>query len=160
MDEGQRRKTLRMVPYALYLLGTRRGGSTSAYVVSWVTQASFKPPMIVVCMGRESHALSVVKETRVFSLNVLGSDQKDLAKLFFKDAAHEPGRMNGVAYHAGAATGCPVFPGLPAHVECEVVEVVEGENDHAVVLARVVAAEHRREARPLTTAEAGWTYAG
>lgn len=149
-----------MVPYALYLLGARRGDQSHAYVVSWVTQTSFKPPMLVVCMGRGSHGFELVKETGRFTLNVLDSTHKDLAKRFFKDIEHAPGSMSGVAYEPGPKTGCPVFPELPAHVECEVDHIVERENDHAVVLARVVDAVHRRDAKPLTTAETGWHYAG
>lgn len=160
MDETARKKTLRMVPYALYLLGAKRGSEPFAYVVSWVTQTSFKPPMVVVCMGCESHGYSLVKESRVFTLNVLGAEQKDLAKLFFKEAKAHDGAINGVKVEPGAKTGCPVFPDLPAHLECEVAHVVEGENDHAVVVARVVDAQHRRDAKPLTTADTGWTYAG
>mgnify|MGYP003353981397 CR=1 FL=1 len=32
-----------------------------AFVVSWVSQCSFKPPMITVAMGRDSHGLALVK---------------------------------------------------------------------------------------------------
>ena len=149
-----------MVPYGLYLLGARSGDEPFAYVVSWVTQTSFKPPMLVVCMGRDSHGYKLAKEGGAFTLNFLASDQKDLAKLFFKDVKHADGALNGVRIERGPHTGCPVFPDLPAHVECEVVHAYEGENDHAVVVAKVVDAVHRRDAKPLTTAETGWTYAG
>jgi flavin reductase (DIM6/NTAB) family NADH-FMN oxidoreductase RutF len=165
MDESARRKTLRMIPYALYLLGARRKDVRSpddlhAYVVSWVAQCSFKPPMVTVAMSRESHGLELVRESRVFSLNVLAEDQKELAKRFFKEIERTDGHLAGSPFARGEATGCPVFPDLPAHVECEVVDIVERENDHAVVLARVVAAGHRRDAAPLTHAGAGWAYGG
>lgn len=148
------------MPYGLYLLGATRGEEPFAYVVSWVAQTSFKPPMLVVGMGRESHGWQLVKASGRFSLNFLASDQKDVAKLFFKDAKAEGSTINGVRYERGAHTGCPVFPDLPAHVECVVEHAYEGENDHAVVVARVVDAQHRRDAKPLTTSETGWTYAG
>lgn len=154
-----------MVPYALYLLGARRRDVKSAddlhaYVVSWVAQCSFKPPMITVAMGRESHALQLVKESRVFTLNVLGHEQKEFAKKFFKDLERTDGHFAGHAYTLGSKTGCPVFPELPATLECDVADIIERENDHAIVLARVVDAVHRHDARPLTHAETGWVYAG
>src|ERR1051325_1946006 len=137
MDEAARKKAVRMIPYALYLLGCRRAKVASAddlhaYVVSWVAQCSFKPPMITVAMGRDSHGLALVKESRVFALNVLGHEQKDLAKKFFKDLERADGHFSGHPYTRGATTGCPVFPELPGALECEVVDVVEKENDHAV----------------------------
>lgn len=155
-----------MVPYALYLAGVRRAEvkdaatDLNAFVASWVSQVSFKPPMIVVGVKRDAHSNAMVKEARVFALSVLGSDQKDLAARFFKELAVTERDMSGVPYERGARTGCPVFPDTPAHLECEVVDVYDGENDHSVVIARVVDAVHRREAKPLTHAETGWHYAG
>jgi flavin reductase (DIM6/NTAB) family NADH-FMN oxidoreductase RutF len=165
VDESARKKALRMVPYALYLLGTRRATVRSsddlhAYVVSWVAQASFAPPMLTVAMGKDSRGLELVKESRVFTLNFLGADQKALAKKFFKDVERTDGHFSGHPYALGKRTGCPVFPELPATIECDVETIVEGANDHAIVLARIVDAEHRRDAAPLTHAATGWQYAG
>lgn len=165
MDEAARKKTLRMVPYALYLLGARRAEPKGpedlhAYVVSWVTQCSFKPPMLVVAMQKGSHGLALVKESRVFTLNVLGADQKALAQKFFKDLERTDGHFSGHPYALGKHTGCPMFAELPATIECAVDTMVEHENDHALVLARVLDAVHRHDAKPLTHAETGWNYAG
>lgn len=166
MDENAKKKTLRMVPYALYLMGVRRervqdpAQDLNAFVASWVTQVSFKPPMLVVGVKRDAHSNAMVKEARAFTLNVLASDQKELAQRFFKDLAVTETEMAGVRYERGPATGCPVFPDLPGHLECVVEHVYDGENDHSVVVARVVDAVHRREARPLTHAETGWHYGG
>ncbi len=166
MDEASRKKVLRMVPYGLYLVGVRRrevkdvAKDLNVFVGSWLTQVSFKPPMLVAGFRRDAHSLEMVKESGVFTVNVLGSDQKDLAARFFKDVPVTDKEMAGVPYVRGAHTGAPVLPDTPAHVECEVVHVYEGENDHAVVVAKVVAWEHRREAKPLTHAETGWHYAG
>ena len=166
MDETQRKKTLRMVPYALYLMGVRRKEvrdatkDLNAFVSSWVTQVSFKPPMIVVAVKRDAYSNAMIKEAGVFTLNVLGAEQKGLASKFFKDLVVTPTEMSGVVYFTGKHTGCPVFPDTPAHVECKVEHVYDGENDHTVVVARILDVEHRREAKPLTHAETGWTYAG
>jgi flavin reductase (DIM6/NTAB) family NADH-FMN oxidoreductase RutF len=101
-----------------------------------------------------------VRESRVFSLNVLAADQKALAQEFFREIERTDGRFASHPFERGARTGCPLFPELPAALECEVAEIVEGGGDHAVVVAHVVDAVHRREAKPLTHAETGWTYAG
>lgn len=166
MDEAARKKTLRMVPYGLYLVGVRRKDvadvktDLNAFVGSWVTQVSFKPPMLVLGVKRDAHSLAMIKESGVFTLNLLGSDQKELAQKFFKDLAVSDTDMAGVPYRRGLWSGAPVFPDTPAHVECEVAHVYEGENDHAVVVGKIVAWEHRRDAGPLTHAETGWHYAG
>jgi len=166
MDEAQRKKALRIIPYGLYLMGVRRkevkdpSKDLNAFVASWVTQVSFKPPMLVVGVKRDAHSNEMVKEAGVFTLNILGSDQKDLAVRFFKDLRVTPTEMSGTPYTLGAKTGCAVFPDTPAHVECVVKHVYDGENDHSVVVAEVVDVEHRRDAKPLTHAETGLHYAG
>lgn len=166
MDEAAKKKALRMIPYALYLMGVRNAqvkdpaSDLNVFVASWVTQVSFKPPMLVVGVKRDARSNAMVKESRVFTLNLLAGDQKDLAARFFKDVPVTETEMAGLRYERGAETGCPVFPDLPAHVECVVEHVYDGENDHSVVVARVVGAGHRREAGPLTHAETGWHYGG
>lgn len=166
MDETQRKATLRMVPYALYLMGVRRkdvqdvAKDVNAFVASWVTQVSFKPPMIVVGVKRDAHSNEMLKESGVFTLNVLGADQKELAQKFFKDLEVTGASMSGVPYYLAKETGCPVFPDTPAHLECVVKHWFDGDNDHSVVVAEVVEVEHRRAAKPLTHAETGWHYAG
>lgn len=48
MNEEAKKKLLRMIPHALYLLTSRANGQTAAATVSWVTQASFQPPLVAV----------------------------------------------------------------------------------------------------------------
>ncbi|HUR70250.1 MAG TPA: flavin reductase family protein [Candidatus Thermoplasmatota archaeon] len=166
MDETQRKKALRIVPYGLYLMSVRRAEvrdvakDLNAFVASWVTQVSFKPPMLVVGVKRDAHSNEMVKESKVFTLNILGAEQKELAQRFFKDVEVSATQMAGVPYYTGKHTGCAVFPDTPAHLECVVRHVYDGENDHSVVVGEVVDAAHRRDAKPLTHAETGWHYAG
>ena len=127
---------------------------------SWVTQVSFKPPMIVVGVKRDAHSNAMVKEAGVFTLNVLGAEQKELATTFMKELTVTPTTMSGVPYSVGKETGCPIIPQTPAHIECVVDHVYDGDNDHSVVVAEVVDAEARHASKPLTHAETGWHYAG
>lgn len=166
MDEAAKKTTLRMVPYGLYLMGARRkdvkdvATDVNAFVASWLTQVSFKPPMVAVGVKRDAHSLEMIKESGVFSINVLGSDQKEFATKFFKDLEVTDKTMSGQPYTRDGPTGCPILPDTPASFECEVVHVYEGENDHAVVVGKLVDATLRKEAKPLTHAETGWHYAG
>lgn len=166
LDEAAKKAALRMVPYALYLVGVRNPRVTSpaadlnAFVGSWVTQTSFKPPLVVLGLKRDTRGNAMVREAGVFTLNLLGDDQKDLAQRFFKDLPVDEATFGGVPYRRGE-TGAPVFPDCPAYVECRVVAVHEDGGDHDVVVGEVVAAGvHREGARPLTHAETGWHYGG
>lgn len=174
MDEQAKKKTLRMVPYGLYVVGVRRKDVTSleedvnAIIGSWVTQTSFDPPMLVACLKKDSSAWHHVTESGVFTLNVLGAGQKALASKFLKKTmtvhakSDAEGTMEGVPFRLEEKTRCPVFPDIPAWVACEVVHSYDGENDHTVFVARVVDAgvHHEGDLAPLSHEETGWTYAG
>jgi len=161
MDPAAKKHALRLVPYGLYLMGTRReDGSRSVSLVSWFTQTSFEPPLVVLGVHREGNAFEALKETGVFALSVLGSGQQDVLKAFFKHIDVEDGMVAGHRVEDGEATGCPILPALPASLECKVREVLE-LGEHATVVAEVVGARvHHAGMAALTHGEADLHYAG
>ena len=50
--EAAKKTTLRMIPYGLYILGTKHGDEISAGAVNWVTQTSFSPPLVAMGVKR------------------------------------------------------------------------------------------------------------
>lgn len=161
MDEAAKKHALRLVPYGLYLAGSRHAdGRTAVSLVSWFTQTSFDPPLVVVGMHKEGAAYAAVQETGVLSLNILGSGQQDILKGFFKHVDVEDGQAGDQAVTFGRATGCPILPALPAALELEHAgELSDG--DHAAVQFRVVGAVvHDEDAAALSHGEAGLHYAG
>lgn len=165
MDEAAKKHTLRLIPYALYLVGAREPSpkgpqDLNAFVGSWVTQTSFKPPLVAFGVKRDARSHAMIKKSGVFTLNLLASDQKEVAVRFFKDLVVDEKTMGGLEYRLGA-TGAPVFPALAAFVECRVVAFHEDGGDHDLVVGEVVeAGVHQPGARPLTHGETGWHYGG
>src|SRR5262245_13818746 len=89
MNEDAKKKLLRLIPHALYVLTCRTDGKLAASTVSWVTQASFQPPLVALGLKKDSFTFEVVKQAGSFALNFLGHDQKDLAQRFFKHVEPE-----------------------------------------------------------------------
>ena len=49
MDDNSKKTALRMIPYGLYVMTVEdEDGRISVATVNWVTQASFKPPLLAV----------------------------------------------------------------------------------------------------------------
>ncbi|MDD9939972.1 MAG: flavin reductase family protein [Myxococcales bacterium] len=139
MDADAKKTTLRMIPYGLYVLTAESGdGEVAAATVNWVTQASFEPPLVAVGVKVDSGAHTIVQQAGNFALNVLGKDQGNLAFAFFKPAQRDGDTISGQPYRRGT-TGAPILTGLPAFVECKVVEIVQ-KGDHSPVLGEVVEA--------------------
>lgn len=160
MDVAAKKHALRIVPYGLYLAGTRHAdGRRTVSLVSWFTQTSFDPPLVVLGLHKESEALKGVRETGVLALNILGSSQKEVVKGFYKHVEVKDGKAGALEVREGA-TGCPILPALPATVELKLRQLVE-LGDHVTTIFEVVEAHvHDKESKALDHGTAGLHYAG
>ncbi len=137
MDANDKKLALRMIPYGLYVLTAEaEDGKVAASTVNWVTQASFDPPLVAVGVKADSGAHSIIKESRVFALNVLGKGQQDLAFSFFKPAERDGNSIAGESFSSGSA-GAPILSSALAFVECNLVDTVE-RGDHSLFVGEVV----------------------
>jgi len=159
MDAQTRKKTLRMLSNGVYVLTSRSENRYGAATVSWVSQASFKPPLIMAAVRRESNVFRCLAESRSAVLHIVGDRQQEIARRFFYPTHTEGETINGEPFAEGATTA-PVLPNLPAHIECRVERIVDTDGDHAVVILRAVEAECRDQVRPLTMADTPWVYGG
>ena len=159
MDARTRKNTLRMLSNGVYVLTSRNGDRYGAATVSWVSQVSFKPPLVMAAVQRDSNVFKCLEGSQTAVLHIVGDRQQDIAHRFFFPTHAEHGTINGEPFAEGR-TAAPVLANLPAHVECQVERIVDTEGDHAVVILRVVEAECREQVRPLTVAETPWEYGG
>ena len=159
MNEDAKKKLLRLIPHALYVLTCKAGNKTAASTVSWVTQASFKPPLVAVGLKKDSFTLETVKQAQSFALNFLGKDQKNIAQKFFKHVEPEGNRLAGEIFKPSPLLKHPVFEGMAGFVECKVVGILD-QGDHAVVAAEVLEAEGGSAEGPLLLSTTGWQYGG
>lgn len=159
MDPHGRKQALRMFTNGMYILTSRSGDQYGAATVTWVSQASFKPPLLMTAVRRDSNVFRCLSESRIAAVHVLAEDQRDLAKRFFTPTQASNGTINGEPFVEGATTA-PVLPHTPANVECRVQRILDDAGDHAIVILEVVEATVRREARPLTIGESPWEYGG
>jgi len=137
MDENAKKTALRMIPYGLYVMTAEdKDGRISAATVNWVTQASFKPPLVAVGVKTDSQIHDIIKTAGNFALNVLGNGQQGTAYSFFKPAERDGQKISGEPFRAGS-TGAPVLENTPAFVECRLVTTVE-EGDHSIFVGEVV----------------------
>jgi flavin reductase (DIM6/NTAB) family NADH-FMN oxidoreductase RutF len=144
VDEDAKKIALRMIPYGIYVLTAEApDGRTAAATVNWVTQTSFKPPLIAVAVKADSTANAVVGDAGIFALNVLGKDQPGVAFAFFKPVERSGDMIGDETVEAGE-TGVPLLASAAAAVECRVVEIV-AQGDHHIVVGEVI---HARVNQP------------
>ena len=104
--------------------------------MNWVTQASFKPPLVSVGVKADSQIHDITKTASCFALNVLGKGQQGTAYAFFKPVERDGQKISGGAFHYGS-TGALVLDNTHAFVECRLVTTVE-EGDRSIFVSEVV----------------------
>jgi flavin reductase (DIM6/NTAB) family NADH-FMN oxidoreductase RutF len=159
MDEQAKKSALRRIPYGLFLLTAKHGDDISSGTVNWVTQASFKPPLVAVGIKVDSHPYGVVKASGAFAISVLGADQKGVAQAFFGTVAPSGNELGPVNFVLGS-TGSPVIKESTAWWECRVVNIVETDSDHHIVIGEVVEAGVNSDEPTLLMRDTGWNYGG
>jgi flavin reductase (DIM6/NTAB) family NADH-FMN oxidoreductase RutF len=160
VDPQTKKTALRMITHGLYLLTVRQDDRFNASTISWLSQASFDPPLVMVGVKADSLTHAMVEGSGHFAINLLTADQTEMAQAFFKEATHEGTELSGYAFEAGPVTGAPIFLDAPAWFECKVTEAVK-RGDHTVVVAQVVeAGVHDPNASPLALRDTSWHYGG
>lgn len=160
MDPKIRQKALRLLTNGIYVMTARSGEKFGAATVTWVSQAGFKPPLIMVALRKDGNVLESLAESGRGILHILDKQQASLAQTFFASAKESNGQLNGEPYTAGTETSAPVLTNARAYLECELREISERHGDHAVVILEVVNAEIRQKVVPLTVADSPWEYGG
>jgi flavin reductase (DIM6/NTAB) family NADH-FMN oxidoreductase RutF len=101
---------------------------------SAVTSLTLEPPMVLICLNRESATGQAIAAAGTFAINILGEGHRDLALRFARKGGAE--KFDGVAVADGAYAG-PLLSDALARLECRVAEqVVAGT--HVVFIADVL----------------------
>ncbi len=150
-------RVLEHIPYGLYVVGSLNGTVPAAIVANWVTQVSFSPPWVAIAVEMDSRMREYIGRSGVFSVNILPSGGKEMAKAFLKGPEAKGDTIGGRKFEP-AKNGAPFLVDASASFECRVMHTLEVP-DHVVFIGEVVDALLRREgADVLTLRETGWRY--
>src|SRR4051812_7358127 len=93
------------------VITAHHGGRSFGTTASAVTSLSLDPPMLLICMNKQSETGRAVADSKRFAVNILGANQVDLAERFAQKGGD---KFAGVAVTAGKR-GEPAFgDGVPA----------------------------------------------
>ena len=119
--------------------------------VSAFSSVSLNPPLILVCIDKQSSTHDHFIVGRHFAVNILGDDQELQSRRF---ASREVDKFSGVGYSDGV-TGSPLLDGALASLECRVTHAHEG-GDHTIIVGEVEATR-LQESKPLLYFRGGYT---
>jgi flavin reductase (DIM6/NTAB) family NADH-FMN oxidoreductase RutF len=105
------------------------GGMTANALCS----LSLDPLLALVCFENQARTLPIVRDAGRFAVNLLASDQADLAGVFASKLP-ESEKLEGVAHRL--EDGVPVIEGSLAWAVCELRELIAG-GDHTIAIGLV-----------------------
>lgn len=110
-----------------------------------LTSVSLDPPLFLVCIGRESRTLPVVRESGALAISILRASQQSMAARFA--TKHDPAqKFEGIALDELAGVPCIAGAGS---VVIGTIEEIRTAGDHEIVLCRCTAVRHDAGAEPL-----------
>ena len=115
--------------------------------VAWIMQAAFNPALIVVSIAPERYTYSLIKESKIFGVNILADDQKGLGKHFGFSSGRNSDKFKGVKF-TNSKSGLPVLNDVYAYIECRL-KNVSNAGDHDLFVGEVLEKSVDDKKRPL-----------
>jgi flavin reductase (DIM6/NTAB) family NADH-FMN oxidoreductase RutF len=143
---------LAKIPYGVSVVTLGRGGAKveNGLTISWMSQVSFHPPMLMIAVDKLHYSVDLLRSTKNFCVNLLGADQAALAGRFAKQAAIGNDKLADLAQRI-AESGAAILTDSVAYFDCEVTSMTE-VGDHLVVIGQIEDAAVLSDRAPLTSA--------
>jgi flavin reductase (DIM6/NTAB) family NADH-FMN oxidoreductase RutF len=103
------------------------------------TSVSIRPPLILVCVNRQSSLQQAVLDCGSFAVSILSARQEHVAR-YFADRSRPRGlaEFDAVDWTPAPRTGAPVVDGALAWLDCALAASYDG-GDHTIFIGSVLA---------------------
>jgi len=109
-------------------------GGPAGMTANAVASLSLEPLLVMVGFELQSRTLAAVRQSGLFAVNVLASDQEDVSQVF---AGKQPEAEKFAGCAHGKCLGVPVINGALAWLCCQVDAIYPG-GDHVIVVGNVL----------------------
>jgi len=116
---------------------TRCNNVVAGLTVSSFASLSLDPPLVLICVDQTSTTLEVLRESKVFAVNILTAQQVELSRCFATPSEDRFEHFCHAPYHA-AATGAPILDDVLAFIDTHVVAEYPG-GDHVIFVGQIEA---------------------
>jgi flavin reductase (DIM6/NTAB) family NADH-FMN oxidoreductase RutF len=130
MDDRQFRNAMGKFATGVTVIATEVEGDVHGMTANAFISVSLDPKLVVISIGAKAKILTKIKESNLFTVNILAADQQELSNIF----AGQLKEHKEVVFDR--LDGKPVIPGSVVQIACEVsAEHVEG--DHTLFIGKV-----------------------
>ncbi|MGC5344424.1 flavin reductase family protein [Streptomyces sp. DT24] len=119
-------------------------GGPAGFTCQSFSALSLDPPLVLVCVRKESATWPGIRRSGRFAVSVLAADQRSIGDRFARSGID---RFAGTEWRPSPA-GLPLISGALAWIECSVTDEIDA-GDHTVVVAAVTGLETGTAGAPL-----------
>jgi len=112
-------------------LGEKLNGMSAC----WVSRSAEQPFLLMASIWKKNFSHDLIKKSGVFAVNILRSDQVDVARYFGKQSGRDVEKFSQIAFKTGK-TGSPILIDCMAYLDCKVVGEIDS-GDHTIFLGAV-----------------------
>jgi flavin reductase (DIM6/NTAB) family NADH-FMN oxidoreductase RutF len=135
-DSSDYRRTLGGFGTGVALVAARDAdGAAHGMIINSLTSVSLNPPIMLWCLARTSSVFDIYTQAEAFSLNILRSDDHDVARHYSRRGAD---RIIPLEQVCTMETGAPVLIAAVASLDCRI-RLRQSMGDHEVIYGDVVA---------------------
>jgi flavin reductase (DIM6/NTAB) family NADH-FMN oxidoreductase RutF len=137
LDSAAFKHAMRHYPTGVTVVTSLRDREPRGMTVNAFASVSADPPTVLVCVNREARSYLYIATSRIFCVNVLARDQRELAERFSGKIRER--QFQDIAYTT-SATGAPVLDGVVAYFDCAVAQEHQVES-HSIFIGTVRACD-------------------
>lgn len=139
-------KALGRIASGVFLVSFTKGGKKDAMLSTFVMQAGFDPPVVVVAVNNNRPLLDVLKPGDTFVVNVMSKENMDVYKAFAKPHKEGMDRFDGIKLKDGMEH--PVLANCVSYMTCRVMSYTSA-GDHQLLIAEAIDGEQLSHEEPM-----------
>ncbi len=133
----QYKEAMRSFPASVSVIATGDKENRTGLTATAVCSLSAEPPQIIVCLNAKTGTFNSIKDSQHFSINVLQTEQEELAKCF---GGFDPNIVGEQRFSKGCwqegKLGVPILKDAIVAFECTLVEAVPAQT-HFILIGAV-----------------------
>jgi len=118
------RQALGQLAAGVSIIATSKDGDCRGVTATAICSVTDSPGTVLVCVNRATGTGKMIADTGKFSVNLLGTDQEEVAKIFAgMGGVNGSERFQHGDWEFGAQTGLPILGGALVNLECSVTHI-------------------------------------
>jgi flavin reductase len=126
-------------------------GKISGLTANAVASVSLEPPMVLVCVDKNSDSYPMFGASKAFAINILSNGQETLSRRFAKSGGD---KFTGIGFRIGVS-GSPILADTIAFLDCQVRYEFDA-GDHTIYIGEAVDIAVSSDSDPLLYFRGGY----